>query len=168
MLDRILSPFINYWYWAQERETPLTRGVALAAPLVAFGLILYLLFVRGGDGSSFSAQLTTTPANVAAGTQSPQIGATVTSPAGSGTTGASAGQPTPAATVVAASTAGPAPTAFTQMHYTVVAGDVPSVIAEKVGVPVDARDAWIEEMLALNGVTATTLQVGQVLILPPF
>ncbi len=57
---------------------------------------------------------------------------------------------------------------FQTTHYTVVAGDNPGAIAEKLGVPLDRRESWIEEMLSLNGVTATTLQIGQDLILPPF
>ena len=163
MLDRLLSPFVEYWYWAQERETPLTKGLALGAPLVSFALVLYLLFGRGGDDSSFLPDVTSTESNIAASTQAP-TGAT---PAG-----ATGGQPTtgdPASTTPpSGATAAPEPTAFEQMRYTVVSGDTPGGIAEKVGVPADLRDAWIQEMLALNGVTETTLQLGQEIILPPF
>jgi LysM repeat protein len=51
--------------------------------------------------------------------------------------------------------------------YVVKSGDYPTLIAEEAGVPADQQDAWIEEMLALNGVEATALQIGQELILPP-
>jgi len=51
--------------------------------------------------------------------------------------------------------------------YTVQSGDYPMLIAENAGVPAGERDAWVEEMLALNGVEATSLQIGQKLILPP-
>jgi hypothetical protein len=171
MLDRLLSPFIGYWYWAQDRETPFTKGIALGAPLVVFAFVLYMLFGRGGDGaSSLLPDITATQGIIAAGTQTPAV-TVPTQPASTGagtvptTTG---GQPATSATAPAAQTAAPAPTAFTQQRYTVVSGDTPGGIAEKLGVPVDTRDAWIEEMLALNGVPATGLQIGQELILPPF
>jgi LysM repeat protein len=171
MLDRILSPFIGYWYWAQDRETPLTKGLALAAPLVVFGLVLYMLFGRGGDGgSSLLGDITATQGNIAAGTPTPPVTAP-TQPASTGVGAAPTttdGQHGASATVPAAQTAGPAPTAFTQQRYTVASGDTPGGIAEKLGVPADIRDAWIDEMLALNGVPATGLQIGQELILPPF
>jgi hypothetical protein len=54
-----------------------------------------------------------------------------------------------------------------QERYTVVEGDAPTIIAEKLGVPVERRAAWIQEMLAINNVTATTLRIGMELILPP-
>jgi LysM repeat protein len=176
MLDRILGPFIGYWYWAQDRETPLTKALALGAPLVVFGLILYLLFGRGGGDSALQLDVPGTQTNIAAGTTTSipttvatQIVTTGTQPATTGTQPAATGaQPEASATTAPASTAEAAPTAFTQERYTVVAGDTPDGIAEKVGVPEASRDSWIEEMLALNGVTATTLQIGQELILPPF
>jgi hypothetical protein len=162
MLDRLLSPFLDYWYWAQERGTPLTRGFALVAPLVSFGLVLYLLFGRGGDGSSLLPDGTPTQTNIAAGTQAP---AGATQPAA---TGAEPVAGDSSATPPAGATSAPEPTAFAQLRYTIVSGDTPGGIAEKVGVPEDIRDAWIEEMLALNGVTETTLPLGGELILPPF
>jgi hypothetical protein len=76
----------------------------------------------------------------------------------SGSTGSQAGAPT--ATPKPTNT--PAP-----KTYTVVAGDNPTVIAQKLGVPAADTDSWITEMLALNGASATTLQIGQTLILPP-
>ena len=162
MLDRLLSPFLDYWYWAQERGTPLTRGLALAAPLLSFALLLYLLFGRGGDGSSLLPDMTGTPSNVTAGTQVPG-GATQPATTGAQPVTNPQGDGTPAG-----GTPGPEPTAFDQLRYTVVSGDTPGGIAEKVGVPSDVRSDWIREMLALNGVSETTLQVGQELILPPF
>ena len=169
MLDRLLSPFIGYWYWAQDRETSLTKGLALGAPLVVFGLILYLLFGRGGDGSSLVPDATGTQGNIASGTQPPASTPLATQPAGTGAAPAATGSaPADASPAPTAATTEPAPTAFTQERYTVVSGDTPSGIAEKVGVPAADRDAWIEEMLALNGVPATGLQIGQELILPPF
>jgi hypothetical protein len=163
MLDKLLSPFIGYWYWAQDRETPLTKGLAMGAPLVVFGLVLYLLFGRSGDNvSSLLPDITSTQGNIAAGTQTPGDAAP-TQPASTGSQpGTTGGAAEPGAT------AAPQTTPFTQERYTVVSGDTPGGIAEKLGVPADIRDAWIEEMLALNGVTETTLQLDQELILPPF
>ena len=168
MLDKLLSPFIGYWYWAQDRETPLTKGLAMGAPLVVFGLVLYLLFGRGGDGtSSLLPDVTSTQGNIASSTETP--GAAVpTQPVGTGAAPTTTGGQPAAGTTLPSGTAGPAPTAFTQQRYTVVSGDTPGGIAEKLGVPADIRTAWVEEMLALNGVTETTLQLGQELILPPF
>ncbi len=173
MLDRILNPFIGYWYWAQERQTPLTKAAALGAPLVVFGLVLYMLFGRGGgDSNSLLPDVTGTQGNIAVGTQSAPTQVIPTQPAATGsqptTTSTGAQAETTATTAAPAGTTAPAPTAFTQERYTVVSGDTPGGIAEKVGVPEGSRDSWIQEMLALNGVTATTLQVGQELILPPF
>jgi hypothetical protein len=162
MLDRLISPFLDYWYWAQERGTPLTRGLALVAPLVSLGLVLYLLFGRGGDGSSFPLDATATQGNIAESTRAPadatQPGATGAAPVGDGAS----------ATPAAGTTPPPEPTAFEQLRYTVVSGDTPGGIAEKVGVPADIRETWIQEMLALNGFTETTLPLGEEIILPPF
>lgn len=162
MLDRLISPFLDYWYWAQERGTPLTRGLALVAPLLSLGLVLYLLFGRGGDGSSFPLDVTATQGNIAESTPPPadatQPGATGAAPVGGGAS----------ATPAAGTTPPPEPTAFEQLRYTVVSGDTPGGIAEKVGVPADIRETWIQEMLALNGFTETTLPLGEEIILPPF
>ena len=93
------------------------------------------------------------------------------------------GSPEPTATSAAAvqaartatlSTATPVPSATALpilpvlTSYVVQSGDYPMLIAENAGVPADEREAWIAEMLALNGVEATSLQIGQTLILPPY
>lgn len=169
MLDKLLSPFIGYWYWAQDRATPATKALALGAPLVVFGLMLYLLFGRDDGSSSLMPDIPGTQGNIAVGTERPASSPAATQPpitdvpttATGGATGASTATET-------APTGAPQGTAFAQQRYTVVSGDSPGAIAEKVGVPAEVRNDWIEEMLALNGVTATTLQVGQELILPPF
>jgi LysM repeat protein len=80
-----------------------------------------------------------------------------------GATGATGGLPPAPTPTVPAPTATPAPTT-----YIVESGDNPTLIAEKLGVPADEIDAWVEELLALNGVEANALQVGQELLLPPF
>ena len=51
--------------------------------------------------------------------------------------------------------------------YTVRSGDNPTLIAEIAGVPPAEQDAWIMEMLSLNGLDAYSLQVGRSLVLPP-
>lgn len=77
-----------------------------------------------------------------------------------------AGTATPAPTG-AAGTATPRPTVTGGAGtYTVVAGDYPLLIAEKLGVPEGQREAWVQALLELNGVSAENLQVGQVLRLP--
>ena len=98
---------------------------------------------------------------------------------GGGSNQASQLTPTPRAQVQAARTAtlstaivtpSPtvAPTLAPQTSYIVKSGDYPMLIAENVGVPAAERDGWVDEMLALNGVEATSLQIGQKLILPPY
>jgi LysM repeat protein len=51
--------------------------------------------------------------------------------------------------------------------YTVQSGDSPVSIAAKLGVPVAQQQAWANQLLSLNNTSATGLQVGQVLQLPP-
>lgn len=50
--------------------------------------------------------------------------------------------------------------------YTVVSGDFPLAIAEKLNVPEAQRAAWANELLSLNATTAAGLNVGDVLRLP--
>jgi LysM repeat protein len=50
--------------------------------------------------------------------------------------------------------------------YTVVSGDTPLVIAEKLNVPSAQQAAWANELIALNGINPSTMQVGDVLDLP--
>ena len=176
MFDKLLSPFVGYWYWAQDRATPLSRALAMGAPLVVFGLVLYMVFGRSGDdASSLVPDTTGSNGNIAVGTQPPEatqpaVTDVPTTAPGTNTEGTTGAGPTGAEPTAEAGggAAEPAPTAFTQGRYTVVSGDTPEAIADKVGVPDDIQADWIQEMLALNGVTATTLQVDQELILPPF
>jgi LysM repeat protein len=51
--------------------------------------------------------------------------------------------------------------------YTVQSGDTPGAIASKLGVPASQQTAWVTQLLQTNNVTAQTLQIGQVLNLPP-
>jgi hypothetical protein len=61
----------------------------------------------------------------------------------------------------------PAPTAGPLLTYTVEAGDTPNAIANKLNVPSDRADAWVAQLLSMNNTTASGLQIGQVLKLPP-
>ena len=95
--------------------------------------------------------------------------------------GGGAGDPTPtptpqagvlsARTAVPSASLTPSPTVLPVLPvlatYTVKSGDYPTLIAETAGVPAAEQEEWIAEMLALNGVEATSLQIGQTLILPP-
>lgn len=47
-----------------------------------------------------------------------------------------------------------------------VDGDNPTVIARKLNVPDSGRDAWVQQLLSLNGTNANSLRAGQVLKLP--
>jgi LysM repeat protein len=51
--------------------------------------------------------------------------------------------------------------------YTVASGDYPLLIAQKLGVPEGQQSAWANQLVALNGIDPSNLQVGQVLQLPP-
>jgi hypothetical protein len=51
--------------------------------------------------------------------------------------------------------------------YTVESGDTPNAIANKLNVPSASADAWVQQMLSMNNTTASGLQIGQVLKLPP-
>jgi LysM repeat protein len=51
--------------------------------------------------------------------------------------------------------------------YTVVSGDFPLSIAQKLGVPEAQQAAWADQLVALNNINPSALQVGQVLQLPP-
>jgi hypothetical protein len=50
--------------------------------------------------------------------------------------------------------------------YTVVSGDYPLLIAEKLGVPSAQQTAWVNELVTLNDINPSSLVVGTVLQLP--
>jgi LysM repeat protein len=95
------------------------------------------------------------PTGTAAGTAT-RAATTVATGAASSPTGAPQATATPRPTVVAG-----------QGTYTVVSGDNPTIIAEKLGVPAAQIAAWVDQLVALNGINPSNLQVGQVLQLPP-
>jgi LysM repeat protein len=76
---------------------------------------------------------------------------------------------TPGAQPTVAPTARPTTAAVTGGGgtYTVVSGDFPLLIAQKVGVPDAAASAWVNQLVALNNIDPSNLQVGAVLQLPP-
>ena len=70
-------------------------------------------------------------------------------------------------TATAATTATPRPTVVGGGGtYTVVSGDYPFLIAQKLGVPESQQAAWVQQLISLNGIDPSKLQVGQVLQLP--
>ncbi|HXH22357.1 MAG TPA: LysM peptidoglycan-binding domain-containing protein [Dehalococcoidia bacterium] len=81
---------------------------------------------------------------------------------------AAATRTAPAATAAPQTTATARPTvAGGGGTYTVVSGDNPTIIAQKLGIPPSQVAAWVEQLVALNGINPSALQVGQVLQLPP-
>jgi LysM repeat protein len=74
------------------------------------------------------------------------------------------GQPTPRPGTTPTSGSTPSTGGNT---YTVQSGDTPGAIASKLGVPASQQTAWVTQLLQQNNVTAQTLQIGQVLNLPP-
>jgi hypothetical protein len=125
-------------YIPSERGTP--NGLVIGAAVLVLGSAAYVLLA--GDGHEFpSSAAITTPvpsATPAVGASLPLVTATATTPLQPGG------------------------------RYEVVDGDSAWLIAEKLAVPLTNRDAWIVELLALNGVDELELQIGQTLILPPF
>ena len=109
----------------------------------------------------------------------PRVAAATPTPRPSGTAAATGATPT--RTPVPLGTTAPTSTPSTQPTprpttapvtggagtYTVVSGDFPLGIAEKLGVPAASQDAWAQQRLTLNNTTSSGLQVGQVLQLPP-
>lgn len=77
-------------------------------------------------------------------------------------------EPSPTSPPTAPEVTSTASTPLGQSSYVVEGGDTPSFIAEKLGVPPEDRGAWVMELLAINGVQAEFIQVGQELILPPY
>ncbi len=63
--------------------------------------------------------------------------------------------------------AGTTPSSGGGNTYTVKSGDTPGAIASSLGVPAAQQSQWIAQMLQMNNTTATGLQIGQVLQLPP-
>jgi LysM repeat protein len=112
---------------------------------------------------------TATPAAGAAASptpvRTPTIAPTATSPAATPTptVAVAAATPTPTSTAVPVPSV---PVTGGGGTYTVVSGDYPILIAEKLGVPVAQQDAWAQQLLALNATCSSCLQVGQILQLP--
>ena len=99
----------------------------------------------------------------------PATGATaVRTPTSSAAT-AVATSATRTSTVAPSASATPRPTAVSggAGTYTVVSGDFPLQIAQKLGVPEAQQAAWVAQLISLNGINPTGMQVGQVLQLPP-
>lgn len=102
-------------------------------------------------------------------TASPTPRVTGTPGAGAATTATPNRTSTPSTGATpAASSPTPKPTTTTGSGrtYTVVSGDTPLVIAEKLGVPSAQQVTWANELVTLNGINPNTMQVGAVLQLP--
>jgi LysM repeat protein len=102
------------------------------------------------------------PRSSATASTTPRLGTTATA-------GATPTRPsgTPGSGSTPSATPRPSGTPGASGGYTVVAGDSPNGIAAKLGVPAAQQQAWVLQMLQMNNVTAQTLQIGQVLQLPP-
>ena len=103
----------------------------------------------------------------------PRIATATGTPRVTGTPGTPAATPNRTNTPGAATTpqASPTvrPTASGQSSgrtYTVVSGDTPLAIAEKLNIPAAQQASWANELVALNGVDPSSLQIGKVLDLP--
>lgn len=74
--------------------------------------------------------------------------------------------PTPPSPTPSPATPTPVATAV-PTTYTVVSGDTLNGIAAKQNIPADQRPAWVQQVQSLNSLTGATINVGQVLKLPP-
>jgi LysM repeat protein len=168
----------DYLDWAAE-QVGIARLVAYALPLIAAvslvgGVFAYLSKDSGNGGGGLAVAPTVAATRPAAAspqapgaTLPPQGPTTAPPPATPGPAGtAPAGTPRPAGTP-APGAPGATPTARPGSTYTVVAGDNPTVIANKQNIPAAQQAAWIADLLRINNVTATTIRIGQVLNLPP-
>ncbi len=109
-----------------------------------------------------------TPTPRPTGTVTPRVTITATAALGAARTVTPATSPAASATAGAQSSATPRPTVVAGAGtYTVVSGDNPTLIGQKLGVPASALAAWADQLMTLNGTNASSLQVGQVLQLPP-
>lgn len=163
--------------WAVARTTPVVDvGVGLGAAVsglladrrawqaipaivLAVALVAVALSGLGRDDPRTGAVASSTPTLVPAPTRSPRP-TPVPTPQASATrepTGTPAPTPTPTVAPTPVSTATPAPTARTS--YRVKSGDTLYGIAISFGTTVAA-------IMQLNGLTSTTLHVGQVLLIP--
>jgi LysM repeat protein len=131
------------------------NGIA-DARLLAAGVELRLPSVPTATPTPRSATTASpTPAQAAAPSATPTLASAANTPTAT---------PPPAATV--APTATRPPVTGGAGTYTVVANDNPSVIADKLGVPTNQQAVWVAELIALNAISPTGLQIGQVLQLP--
>src|SRR3989304_2274068 len=130
-------------------------GIRVAVGLLVIAVLVLLLrgSLFGGDESKPSPAR---PGPAPTATTPPRP---PTRAAGAPTAPSAAGPRTPTPTPRPTTTGGAG-------TYTVVSGDYPTLIGEKHCVPEAELDAWAQELLDLNGVQATNLQVGQVLELP--
>jgi LysM repeat protein len=112
--------------------------------------------------------------------QLPRIAAATSTPRTTGTPGTPAATPNRTTTPGAGTTPQPTTSAATSTPtvrptssgsssgrtYTVVSGDTPLVIAQKLNVPDAQQAAWANELVALNGINPSAMQIGDVLDLP--
>jgi LysM repeat protein len=97
----------------------------------------------------------------------PRTAAAAGTPRPAGTPAAAATSPTPQGAAASTPAAQPTPTGQSSGRtYTVVSGDTPLLIAEKLNIPSNQRASWANELVALNGINASAMQVGEVLDLP--
>jgi LysM repeat protein len=126
------------------------------ARLLAVGVELVLPRIATPTGTPRPAGTPGTPAATPNRTTTP------------GTTPASGTTPQ-ATTQAATSTPTVRPTTTGQSSgrtYTVVSGDTPLVIAGKLGIPAAQQASWANELVALNGINPSAMQIGDVLDLP--
>ena len=124
---------------------------------LALAAVLVCVTVACGGGGSLVPKAT--PA-ANQGNDGPSVARTPFGRPGATTT---APGPGPATTPQPAALPTPGPV----LTYTVESGDTPNAIANKLNVPSDRSEAWVAQMLSMNNTTASGLQIGQVLKLPP-
>jgi hypothetical protein len=119
---------------------------------LALAAVLLCLTVACSGGGSL------VPKATPAGNDGPAVARTPL-----GRSGATTAPPGPGSAAVQP----PVPTAGPLLSYMVESGDTPNAIANKLNVPSDRAEAWVAQLLSMNNTTASGLQIGQVLKLPP-
>jgi LysM repeat protein len=142
---------------AAQLNVPAGQQASWVAEVLRLNGLADASLLRAGQELRVPATTGATPAattGAASGTATPQRTAT-SAPASTNTPSAAAPTATPRATVTGGGGT-----------YTVVSGDYPLLIAEKLGIAQSLQAAWVDQLVALNGINPASLSVGQVLQLP--
>jgi LysM repeat protein len=145
--SKIMRGLTRYWRWTTSGTKWRLAG-GIGGPLLLALVAIGALTAEEEKPTPALTEAQTSTTNAA-----PQVATTQTAPS----TEAPTQPPPPPA----------APTPVPAQTYRVVAGDNPTAIASKLGVPPAQVDQWVQQFLVINNTSAAALQVGQDLKIPP-